>query len=152
MKKEIKEIAKNKKISNFEILESLEAGIELKGFEVKAIKEGKVSLHGAYVIPKGEELFLVGAKVAPYQPLNVPQDYKKDRDRKLLLHKREIKSLIGKVSQKGLTLLPKRLYTKGNKIKVEIVLAKAKKKFKKKEEIKKRELDLELQRLLKKWG
>lgn len=145
-----KVITENKKAKNiYQILEKFEAGISLKGFEVKAIKKGKISISGSYVMPKGEELFLVGATVSPYQPLNTPKDYKKDRDRKLLLHKKEIKSLLGKMKQKGLTLVPTKVYTKDGKIKVEIALAKGKKKFEKREALKKKAIEREIQRFIK---
>jgi SsrA-binding protein len=134
---------------NYEILEKIEAGIALIGQEVKSIKMGKISLAGAYVVLRNNEAFLVGSKIPPYQPKNAPADYNSERPRKLLLKKSEIKYLIGKTKQKGLTLAPLRVYTKDGKIKLEFGIAKGKKKFDKREAIKKREFQREKERLLK---
>ncbi len=139
--------AHNKKATfDYEILEKFEAGIELKGHEVKAIKAGKVSLTGAYVKEFGNELFLLGALVSPYQPSNVPKDYKEQRDRKLLLTKKELNYLIGKLNEKGLTIVPIKLYNKGGKVKLEIGVARGKKKYDKRETIKKRDVERRLRR------
>ena len=104
---------------------------------------------GSYVVLKNSEVFLVGANVPPYQPKNIPPDYNPERARKLLLKKSEIKYLIGKVKQKGLTLVPLRVYTKRGKIKLEFGIAKGLKKVDKRELIKKREVERELKRELK---
>ena len=155
----MKVLAKNKRAYyNYEILEKIEAGISLIGQEVKAIKSGKVSLAGSYVLfresTKGgtPEVFLIGANIPPYQPKNAPPHYNPQRPRKLLLRKSEIKSLIGKRQQKGLTFVPLRLYTKKGLIKLEFGIAKGKKKADKREQIKKREVEREIQRLLKMRG
>ena len=147
----MKIIAKNKKASlNYQILDKFEAGISLLGLEVKSIKMGRISLSGSYVvIDRNNEVLLVGATVAPYQPKNTPKDYNEQRSRKLLLKKSEIKYLIGKSRQKGLTLLPLLVYTIGNKVKIEIAIAKGKRKFDKREKIKKREFQRRKQELLK---
>lgn len=137
---------------DYEILETFEAGIVLLGFEVKSVKKGHIGLRGSYVAFKGEELFLLNAQISPYQLKNTPEDYQPDRTRKLLLRKDEIKELIGKVKQKGLTLTPLRVYTKNNKIKLEFGLARGKKKIDKREAIKKREADRKMERALKQWG
>jgi SsrA-binding protein len=139
--------AQNKKATfDYEILEKFEAGIELKGHEVKAIKAGKVSLTGAYVKEFGNELFLLGALVSPYQPRNVPKDYQEQRDRKLLLTKKELNYLAGKLNEKGLTIVPIKLYNKGGKVKLEIGVARGKKKYDKRETIKKRDVERRLRR------
>lgn len=139
-------LAENKKAYyDYEVLETYEAGIILIGQEVKAIKTGHISLKGSYVVFKNEELFLIGANIPPYQPKNAPADYQPERSRKLLLTKPEIKSLTGKTRQKGLTLVPLKVYTKKGKIKLLFGLAKGKKEFDKREKIKKREIEREKQ-------
>jgi len=146
----VKVLAENKKAYfNYQILEKFEAGISLIGQEVKSIKTRGVNLAGSYVIVKDEEVFWVGAKISPYQPKNLPPDYNPERSRKLLLKKSEIKYLIGKTKQKGLTLIPLRVYTKRGKIKLEFGIAKGLKKVDKRELIKKREVERELKRELK---
>lgn len=143
-------IAENKKAYfNYQILEKLEAGILLIGQEVKSIKTGKVALAGSYVTIKDEEVFWIGANVPPYQPKNAPLDYDPKRPRKLLLKRLEINRLIGKSKQKGLTLIPLRVYTKKGKIKLEFGIAKGRKKTDKRELIKKREFEREKQKELK---
>ena len=101
------------------------------------------------MIFKGEELFLVGATIAPYQPSNTQTSYHPDRSRKLLLQKKELQYLIGKSRQKGLTLIPLKLYTIKGKIKLEFGLARGRKKYDKREQLKKRESDREIERALK---
>lgn len=146
----MKILAKNKKaFFNYEILEKFEAGISLIGQEVKSLKTRGVNLAGSYIVPKNSEFFWIGAKIPAYQPKNAPSDYNPERSRKLLLRKKEIKYLIGKTKQKGLTLIPLRIYTKRGKIKIEIAVAKGRKKVDKRELIKKREVEREIQRALK---
>jgi len=146
----VKTIIENKKAYfKYLILEKFEAGISLIGQEVKSIKSGRMNLAGSYVVLKGEEVYLIGANIPPYQPKNAPPDYNPERSRKLLLKKSEIKYLIGKVRQKGLTLVPLKVYTKRGKIKLEFGVAKGKKKFDKRELIKKREFEREKERFLK---
>jgi len=147
----MKVLAENKKAYyNYEILEKFEAGISLIGQEVKSLKTRGVNLAGNYVILKNSEIFWVGANIHPYQPKNAPPDYNPERWRKLLLKKSEIKYLIGKSKQKGLTLIPLKLYTiRGGKIKLEFALARGKKKFDKREQIKKREIEREMEKELK---
>jgi len=143
-------LAENKKAYyNYEILEKFEAGISLLGQEVKSLKTFGVNLAGSYVVLKNTEAFWIGANIPPYQPRNIGANYNLQRDRKLLLKKSEIKYLIGKSRQKGLTLIPLRLYTKNGKIKLEFGIAKGKKKFDKREKIRKREIEREIQRALK---
>ena len=146
----MKPLAENKKAYfNYRILEKLEAGISLIGQEVKSIKTRGVNLAGSYVIIRDDEAFWVGAKIPPYQPKNAPADYNSERSRKLLLKKSEIRYLIGKSRQKGLTLLPLKLYTKQGKIKLEFGIAKGTKKADKREVIKKRQIKREIERTLK---
>ena len=147
----MKIVAKNKKAYfNYEILEKFEAGISLIGQEVKSIKMGKMSLIGAYVVLRNKEVFLIGAKVPAYQPKNAPKDYNPQRTRKLLLRRSEIKYLIGKSRQKGLTMIPLMTYTRKGKIKIEFALAKGKRKIDKRETIKKREAEREIRRAMRK--
>lgn len=147
----MKIVAKNKKAYfNYEILEKFEAGISLIGQEVKSIKMGKMNLIGSYVVLRNKEVFLIGAKVPAYQPKNAPKDYNPQRTRKLLLRKSEIKYLIGKSRQKGLTMIPLMIYTRKGKIKIEFALAKGKTKIDKRETIKKREGEREIRRAMRK--
>jgi SsrA-binding protein len=149
----MKILAENKKAYyNYEILEKFEAGISLIGQEVKSLKTRGVNLAGTYVIIQNQEVFWIGAKISPYQPANTPSNYRDERSRKLLLKKSEIKYLIGKSKQKGLTLIPLKLYTKDGKIKLEFGIVKGKRKFDKRELIRKREIEKELKRELKMRG
>lgn len=143
-------ITENKRAHHkYEILEKFEAGISLTGQEVKSIKLGRVNLSGSYVIMRGEQAYLVGTKIPPYQPKNAPADYQPDRARRLLLKKSEIRYLIGKVQQKSLTLVPLKVYTKRGIIKLTFGIAKGLKKFDKREKIKKREVEQRIKRILK---
>jgi len=146
-------LSKNKKAYfDYEHLEKFEAGVVLTGQEVKSIKSGRINLSGSYVILRGNEAYLVNANVPPYQPKNTPEDYNSTRPRKLLLNRSEIKYLVGKSEQKGLTLVPLRVYTKKEKIKIEFAIARGRKKADKKDLIKKRESEKEIKRELKKRG
>ena len=143
-------LIENKKVFfNYEILEKFEAGIELLGFEVKALRRGMGSLEGAHVVIRGGEAFMTGATVAPYQPNNTPADYDPKRNRRLLLTKEEIARLAGLESKLGLTIVPISVYNKGRKLKVEVASVRGKKKFDKRDTIKKRESDREIRRTLK---
>lgn len=147
---EVKILAENKKAYfNYQILEKFEAGIVLFGQEVKSLKTNAVNLSGSYVVIKDNEVFWIGANISPYQPGNIGSNYNPGRSRKLLLKKSEIKYLIGKAKQKGLTLIPLRVYTIKGKIKLEFAITTGKKKFDKRESIKKREIERELKRELK---
>jgi len=149
----MKVLAENKKAYfNYKILEKFEAGISLIGQEVKSIKTRGVNLAGSYIVLKNEEAFWIGTKIPPYQPKNIVSDYNPERSRKLLLKKSEIKYLIGKSKQKGLTLIPLKVYTKNGKIKIEFGIGKGKKEFNKKELIKKRETEREIKRELRMRG
>jgi len=149
----VKILTENKKAYfDYEILEKFEAGLVLIGQEVKSIKTGKVSLRGSYVVLKNEEAYLIGANIPPYQPKNAPADYNPERSRKLLLNKSEIKHLIGKTKEKGLTLIPLKIYTKNAKIKLAFGIGKGKRKADKRETIKKRETEKEIEKALKSRG
>jgi SsrA-binding protein len=153
----MKLLAENKKAGfDYEIGEKFEAGIILTGQEVKSLKTRGISLAGTYVLAKNNGIYWIGAQIPPYQPNNAPLAYDPTRTRKLLLKKSEIRYLIGKASQKGLTFVPVKLYTKGRdngsgKIKLEFGVARGKKKYDKRESIKKREVDREIQRTLKRY-
>lgn len=131
---------------NYELKERFEAGIELLGYEVKSLRSKQGSLDGAYVIVRGGEPFLVNCYIPPYQPKNTPKDYEERRARKLLLTKKEIAELAGAESKKGLTIVPTSVYNKGRKLKVELAIARGKKKYDKRESIKKRDTERELRR------
>jgi len=133
---------------DYHILETFEAGLVLAGHEVKAVKTGHMSLKGSYVTIKNEEAWLINAFIPPYQPKNTPADYQPDRTRKLLLNKKEIKSLIGQSKQKGLTLVPLRVYTKKGKIKLGFALGRGKRQFDKRQKIKEREVKRKIDRAL----
>ena len=141
------DLAENKRARfDYEILETYEAGMELRGFEVKAIRTGKLNLSGSYVIIRGDQAYLINADLPPYQPINAPNDYDPKRARRLLLKRSEIKELLGRVKESSLTILPLNAYTKGTLIKIKIGLSKPKKKSDKRETIKKRETDREMRR------
>ena len=150
---QVKVITKNKQAYyKYFIKEKFQAGICLKGFEVKAIKTGKISLKGSYVRVENREVFLKGANIPAYQPKNTPSGYNPTRARKLLLKKSEIKYLIGKTKEKGLTIAPLMVYTQKGKIKIEFGIVKQKSKPDKRESIKKRALEREIKRQLKQRG
>ena len=139
----------NKRASfDYETLESYEAGIQLLGHEVKSVQARHASVVGAFVIIRGGEAWLVNATVPPYQPKNTLPGYDPNRARKLLLHARELKELIGKSAQKGLTLIPLRLYTRNARIKLAFALARHKKNRDKREIIRKREDQRNIERTL----
>jgi SsrA-binding protein len=140
--------SENKKAGfDYEILERFEAGIVLFGQEVKSIRTGHINLSGTYVALNGEEIFLVGVRIPPYQPNNAGGGYKEERPRKLLLTKKEINELIGKTKQKGFSLIPLKVYDNNGRIKLEFGLARGKKQYNKKESIKKREVNREIHRM-----
>ncbi len=145
-------IAKNKKaFFNYEILETYEAGVALVGSEVKSIREGRISLKESYAEIKEGEVFLVSCHVSPYEAAN-RFNHDPLRDRKLLLHRREIKRLTGKIKERGLTLVPtKVLINDKGKVKIELALAKGKRAYQKREAIRERDRDREMQAELKRW-
>jgi SsrA-binding protein len=142
-------ITENRKARHdYNLLERYEAGIILTGTEVKSLREGRATLQQSYADVRGEEVWLVGAHIAEYAQGNV-NNHDPDRDRKLLLHKQEIASLIGKVRERGFTLVPTRMYWKNGKAKVELALAKGKEVRDKRRDIAKRDADRQIERALK---
>lgn len=142
-------LATNRKaFHQYHILETYEAGIALKGTEVKSIREGKADIKESIVRIRDEEAYLVGCHVQPYSHGNIT-NHEPTRTRKLLLHKREIRRLQGKVQEKGLTLIPTRLFLKNGRIKVEVALARGKRLHDKREAVKAREAGREIARALK---
>jgi SsrA-binding protein len=144
-----KQIAENRRARHdYHLLDRLEAGVVLTGTEVKSLREGRVELGGAFADVRGAEVWLVGASIAEYDHGNVA-NHQPDRDRKLLLHRREIASLIGKVKEKGLTLVPTRLYFKDGKVKVELALARGKERLDKRRDLAERDAKRQIERALK---
>lgn len=136
-------IASNKKaFHDYFVLQKAEAGVSLTGTEVKSLRDGKANIKDSYVIFKGGEAFLFNAHISPYSHGNL-QNHEPERNRKLLLHRREIEKLREQVVEKGLTVVPLRLYFKGGKVKVEIAVVRGKKLYDKRETEKRRELDRE---------
>lgn len=145
----MKYLAENRKARfDYEILETYEAGIVLIGQEVKSIKASRANLTGSYVLIKPNGAVLINAEIPPFQPKNAPNDYNPSRTRQLLLHKDELKYLLGKTKE-GLTIVPLSIYNKGRRIKLTISLARHKKKQDKRETIKRRETEREIRRTLK---
>jgi SsrA-binding protein len=143
-------IALNKKaLFDYEILDKLEAGLVLTGYEAKAIKNGNINLKGSYVIFHNSDPFLINAHIGLYKPAGKIADYDPTRSRKLLLKKNEIRYLRAKSEEKGLTIVPLKVYTKNRFIKIEIGIGKGKKQFDKRETIKKRDTEKEIKRTLK---
>lgn len=137
----------NRKVHfNYEILETFEAGVELFGHEVKALKSGQGSIEGAYVIVRGGEAFVVSVFIPPYQENNTPKDYEPRRNRRLLLEKQQIIHLADMEGSKGLTIVPISIYNKNNLVKISIAVVRGKKKFDKRESTKKRETDRNIRR------
>jgi SsrA-binding protein len=145
----VKTVATNRKaFHNYHIGEKFEAGLALTGSEIKSVRAGRVSLGDAYVRPDKGELWLLNAHIARYEASSY-MSHEPRRPRKLLLHRKEIASLTGKLAEKGLTLVATRMYIKGRVAKVEIALAKGKKLYDKREAISRRESDRELARATK---
>jgi len=134
---------------DYEILETLEAGIELYGFEVKSLHEKQGALQGAYVAARGGEAWLIGATIPAYQPKNTPQDFDPDRTRKLLLHKKEIRELAAREREGGIAIIPLKLYNSRGLVKCEVAVAKGKKKHDKRQDIKERDMQRDIERTLK---
>jgi SsrA-binding protein len=145
----IKLICKNRKaFFNFEIEDTFEAGISLLGSEVKSLRSGKANLSDSYGKIVNGELFLVDAHISPFPQAN-RENHEPLRDRKLLVHKRELKKLTGKVAERGYSLIPLKMYFKRGRVKVEMALARGKKTYDKREAIKKKDQRRELERLVK---
>ncbi|MEW6695550.1 SsrA-binding protein [Tepidimonas thermarum] len=143
-------IAENKKaFFNYHIEERYEAGVVLQGWEVKAIREGKVQITEGYVVVREGELFLIGCLIHPLRSTSTHIRADADRTRKLLMHKAEIRRLIGKVEQKGYTLVPLNLHWKNGRVKCDIALARGKAQHDKRDTIKEREGKREVERAMK---
>ena len=125
---------------DYEILETIEAGLVLEGHEVKSIKTGKASIKGSYVKIMNNEPYLIGATISTYQPANTPKDYEPQRSRKLLLSKKEISTLTGTSHAHGLTLIPLKIYAKKGRLKLLVGIARGKKKYDKRETIKRKDI------------
>jgi SsrA-binding protein len=142
-------IASNRKAyHDYFILDKLEAGIALFGTEVKSSREGRVNLKDSYATIKGGEAFLLNCHISPYSHGN-RENHEPTRTRKLLLHRKEIRKLIGKTQEKGLTLVPLRFYLKRGKIKVELGVARGKKNYDKRETERRKEVDRETRKAVK---
>jgi len=145
-------VAVNKKVRDYEVLEKYEAGIELKGTEVKSLREKNVSFKDSFCRVKDNQIYLLNLHISPYKFAN-RFNHDPERPRKLLLHKKEIKRLVGKLTTAGLTLIPTKIYFNEKGIaKVEIALVKGKKQYDKREEIKKKEIDKKIKTLMKHGG
>jgi SsrA-binding protein len=140
------DVATNRRARHkFQVLETMEAGVELRGSEVKSLRDGKASLNEAYAVVNDGEVWLRGAHIPPYLPAS-DQNHDPDRPRRLLLHRREIERLIGKTAERGLTLVPTRIYFKGPRAKVELALAKGKEGRDRRREIADRDMRREVER------
>ena len=133
----------------YEILETYEAGIQLTGTEVKSIRAGKVNLQDGYALLRNGEVWLLNVHISPYTGSGEYFNHDPRRTRKLLLHRQEIRKLIGKVEQQGLTLVPLKMYLKRGLVKVSVALAKGKKLHDKREDIKRRQDQRDIQRAMK---
>jgi SsrA-binding protein len=133
---------------DFQLLDRVEAGIQLTGTEVKSMRAGRVEVKRAYADIRDGEVWLVGVHIAPYEQAAVGA-HDPDRDRKLLLHRREIESLAGKVKERGFTLVPTRLYWKDGRAKVELALARGKETIDKRRDLAKRDAQRQIERALK---
>ncbi|MDD5318788.1 MAG: SsrA-binding protein SmpB [Candidatus Pacebacteria bacterium] len=143
-------LIKNAKVTfDYEILETYTAGIELVGVEVKSVRAGRGSLKGAHVTIRGGEAYLIDAEIPAFQPKNAPKDFDPLRRRTLLLHKKELEKLAQSENTKGFTIVPISMYSKGRFIKIDIAIARGKKKYDKRESIKKRESSREINRTMK---
>lgn len=142
-------IASNKKaFHEYFIVQKLEAGVVLTGTEVKALRDGKANLKDAYVIFKNEEAYLFGLHISPYSHGNI-QNHEPDRTRKLLLHRKELEKLHTQTAEKGLTVVPLRLYFKGARVKAEIAVVRGKRQYDKRDTERTRELDREAAQAMK---
>ena len=142
------DVATNRQASHrFELLERLEAGIVLTGSEVKSLRDGKAQLKDGYASVREGEVWLHNVHIPPYAPAS-RENHEPERARKLLLHRREIERLVGKTQERGLTLVPTRMYFSGPRAKVELALARGKDVRDKRESIRRREMDREVQRAL----
>jgi len=138
-------VTNRKALHEYFIIDRFEAGIALKGTEVKSLRQGTANLQDGYANIRKGEVWLIGMHISPFEKGNI-NNHDPKRDRKLLMHKREIRRLIGRVAEKGLTLVPLRVYFKQNIAKIELGLARGKKSYDKRESIKKREVERQMRR------
>lgn len=138
-------VTNRKALHEYFVIDRFETGIALKGTEVKSLRQGTANLQDGYAMIRKGEIWLIGMHISPFEKGNI-NNHDPKRDRKLLLHKREIRRLIGKVTEKGLTLIPLRIYFKHNIAKIELGLARGKKSYDKREAIKKREVERQMRR------
>jgi SsrA-binding protein len=149
MTEPVKVIATNRKAGHdYQIEDRFEAGLALQGTEIKSIRAGSVSLRDGYVTPREGELWLVNVHIAAYEPAG-RRGHEPLRPRKLLMHRREINRLLGRMQEKGYTIVPLRLYLKRGRAKVEIALVRGKRQYDKRAAIAKRESDRQIERTLK---
>jgi SsrA-binding protein len=142
------DVASNRQASfRYEFLDKLECGLVLQGTEVKSVRDGGVQLKDGFAILRDGELWLYNVHIAPYAPAS-RDNHEPERPRKLLAHRREIERLAGKISERGLTLVPTRMYLSGPRVKVEIALARGKDRYDKRQSIKERETKRDMQRAL----
>ena len=147
----VKIVATNRKaFHDYHIVETIEAGIVLTGTEIKSVREGKVNLRDGYATVRKGEVWLINVHIAPYSHGN-RDNHEPRRERKLLLHRREINRLIGKVNERGWTIVPLRMYLRRNKAKVELALVRGKRLHDKREAIARRDVDRDLRRALKEY-
>jgi len=143
-------VIRNKKAAfDFELGEEFQAGLVLRGYEVKSLRAGRGKLEGAHVIVRGGEVFLVGADIPPFQKANAPKNYESTRARKLLLHEKEIAKLAGAEKQKGQTIVALNIHTRGPTLKLSLAIARGKKKHDKRETIKKKDMKRDIEREVK---
>ncbi|MFW6042313.1 MAG: SsrA-binding protein SmpB [Chloroflexota bacterium] len=141
-------IARNRRASHdYHLLDRFEAGLVLSGTEIKSVRDHKVSLQRAYVQPRGDELWLIDANIAPYEHGN-RENHEQTRPRKLLLHRREINKILDALQTKGMTMVPTKMYLKNGWAKVEVALARGKKLYDKRATIAKRDAERQVERAL----
>jgi SsrA-binding protein len=134
---------------DYEVLEEIEAGLQLLGHEVKSLRARHGKLEGSHVVVRGGEAYIVGMSIPPYQAANTAKDYEPERTRKLLIHKKELVKLSAAEGQKGLTVVPLSVYNKGSKLKVRIAIARGRKVYDKRSVLKERDTKRDIQRTLK---
>ncbi len=143
-------LASNKKaLHDYEFLEKFEGGLKLSGPEVRSVKGGHIQLQGSFLHIRNRELWLKNATVSKYAPAGPQPGYDAIRDKKVLLHRREINRIMGKIQEKGLTLVPISVYTRAALVKIEFALARGKKEYEKRDTIKKREVQREMRARMK---
>ncbi len=143
-------LASNKKaLHDYEFLEKFEGGLKLTGPEVRSVKAGHIQLQGSFLHMRNRELYLKGATVSKYAPAGEQPGYDAIRDKKVLLHRRELNRILGKIQERGLTLVPISVYTRAALVKIEFALARGKKQYEKRDAIKKRDVQRELRTRMK---